>query len=210
MMKKALIFSKNESISRIVFSELSILGYDAKILHEAPTETDSEIIVFDTTSLELSSSLRSFLNRFHAARRIAINNMGDNLSVRFDKVLPFPFLLSELRESVLESRSTNETTSTEVLPSKKCFVPSPDSLGITLENTYIPLSEYEFKLLKLLCENSGSCVLRKDILSLFGADDSNISDVYICHLRNKLEIPFGIKVIYTVRGEGYMTDYIIK
>ena len=210
-MKKAIIFSKSESISRIVFSELSLLGYTPRIVCELPEESGVELIVFDATSLELSTPLRGFINRNHSSNRIAIiNNAGGNLSVRFDKVLPFPFLISELRAAVLDAYSTAEKANAESTPREKCFVLSTDALGVSFENTYIPLSKYEAKLLKLLCENSGRCVTRKDILSLFGADDSNISDVYICHLRNKLETPFGIKVIYTVRGEGYMTDYIIK
>ena len=61
--------------------------------------------------------------------------------------------------------------------------------------------------IKLLCNKAGSTVSREEILNLFDASDSNIAEVYICHLRGKLEAPFGIKVIYTVRGKGYTTDY---
>ena len=42
--------------------------------------------------------------------------------------------------------------------------------------------------------------------AVWGADfdgDPNIIEVYISHLRRKLDEPFGRAMIVTVRGEGY-------
>ena len=68
----------------------------------------------------------------------------------------------------------------------------------------ISLSEYEYKVLSLLCENRGEVVERERIYSLLGAEDGNMGDVYICHLRRKIDNKLGLKLIYTIRGKGYM------
>ena len=68
----------------------------------------------------------------------------------------------------------------------------------------IPLSECEYLVLATLFENRGELVPRERIYSLLGAEDGNIGDVYICHLRRKIDNRFGVKLIYTVRGKGYM------
>ena len=131
--------------------------------------------------------------------------------MRFDKILSFPFLLSEFRDAVLNTKKNQifDDSKTEH-PSRKVFVLDKAQKGVTFNEEFIPLSSYELELLKLLCKNSGKCVSREDILGLFEAQDSNIAEVYVCHLRNKLEAPFGIKVIYTLRQKGYMTDYTIE
>lgn len=68
----------------------------------------------------------------------------------------------------------------------------------------IPLSDNEYRVLALLCENRGEIVERERIYSLLGAEDGNMGDVYICHLRRKIDNKLGIKLIYTIRGKGYM------
>jgi two-component system copper resistance phosphate regulon response regulator CusR len=62
----------------------------------------------------------------------------------------------------------------------------------------------EYKVLSVLCENRGETVDRDRIYSILGAEEGNMGDVYICHLRKKIDNPLGIKLIYTVRGKGYM------
>ena len=37
-------------------------------------------------------------------------------------------------------------------------------------------------------------------------DDTNIVEVYIRHLRRKLDEPFGRQLIQTIRGAGYRLD----
>ena len=68
----------------------------------------------------------------------------------------------------------------------------------------ISLSECEYLVLSALFENRGELVPRERIYALLGAEDGNIGDVYICHLRRKIDNKFGVKMIYTVRGKGYM------
>jgi two-component system OmpR family response regulator len=71
----------------------------------------------------------------------------------------------------------------------------------------LDLSAKEFALLELLMRRPGSVLSRGQLLE--GAWDmayerrSNIVDVYIRHLREKIDRPFGSDTIETVRGVGY-------
>ena len=66
-----------------------------------------------------------------------------------------------------------------------------------------PLSEYEYKVLGLLCDRRGEVVTRDEISKMLGGEMSNMCDVYICHLRKKIDSTLGLKLILTVRGKGY-------
>jgi len=70
----------------------------------------------------------------------------------------------------------------------------------------ILLSEAEYKLLYALYEAGGEAVARADLDRLLGSEGSNMTDVYICHLRSKLEKPFSVRLIHTARGKGYYLD----
>ena len=67
-----------------------------------------------------------------------------------------------------------------------------------------PLSEYEYKTLSILCEKRGEVVTREEIAKILNFDSGNMGDVYICHLRKKIDNNLGLKLITTVRGKGYM------
>jgi len=74
---------------------------------------------------------------------------------------------------------------------------------IRYRNQRITLSDTEKKLLLALCQESGRTVSRAMLDQLLGCEKGNLTDVYICHLRNKLEKPFSVRLIETIRGQGY-------
>lgn len=71
----------------------------------------------------------------------------------------------------------------------------------------IPLTAREHSLLEYLLRRRGEVVSKREILDhVWDYDfegDSNIVEVYVRHLRNKLDRPFGRESITTVRGAGY-------
>ncbi|GIE32584.1 DNA-binding response regulator [Actinoplanes italicus] len=71
----------------------------------------------------------------------------------------------------------------------------------------IELTAREFALLEFLARNTGDVVSKQRILdAVWDADfdgDPNIVEVYVRHLRNKIDRPFGREAIQTVRGAGY-------
>lgn len=72
----------------------------------------------------------------------------------------------------------------------------------------IDLTNREFELLKILLENKNRVMTRDVLLNeVCGYDymgETNVIDVYIRHLRSKIDECFGIKMIQTVRGMGYV------
>lgn len=68
---------------------------------------------------------------------------------------------------------------------------------------YISLSNYEMRLLEYLCRRPNTTLSRETLNSLLGATEGNIADVYVCRLRKKLEEADPLRVILTVRSEGY-------
>ena len=71
----------------------------------------------------------------------------------------------------------------------------------------IELSPKEFALLELFMRHRGEVLSRTQILDhvwdFAYAGTSNIVDVYVRYLRDKIDRPFGVSSIQTVRGHGY-------
>lgn len=72
----------------------------------------------------------------------------------------------------------------------------------------IELTPREFDLLTYLLKNARIVLTREQLLtSVWGYDyfgDTNVVDVYIRYLRNKIDKPYGEPLIHTVRGVGYV------
>ncbi|MBR2460988.1 MAG: winged helix-turn-helix transcriptional regulator [Clostridia bacterium] len=78
-------------------------------------------------------------------------------------------------------------------------------------DTEIILTEKERALLLLLYRNRGRAVSREEILyGVWGRDcgdrppETNLTDVYIRYLREKIDDRFDTRCIFSVRGKGYM------
>ena len=71
-------------------------------------------------------------------------------------------------------------------------------------DTKMSFSDNEFRVLYELYRNKGEVVSRESIDALLGVTEGNMSDVYVCHLRRKIDNKLGLKLIYTIRGKGYM------
>ena len=71
----------------------------------------------------------------------------------------------------------------------------------------VELAARELALLEFLLRRRGEAVATQEILQHVWDDefegDPNIVEVYVRHLRNKLDRPFGRAAIQTVRGTGY-------
>ena len=71
----------------------------------------------------------------------------------------------------------------------------------------IELTAKEFALLEYLMRNSGRVLTRSQILDhVWGYDfesNTNVVDIYVHYLRNKIDRDFPIQLIRTVRGVGY-------
>src|SRR5690348_16500479 len=81
---------------------------------------------------------------------------------------------------------------------------------VTRGNETIDLAPKEFGILEYMMRNKGRPLSRTMIVEHVWDMDydglTNIVDVYIRHLRSKIDDKFPAKMIHTVRGIGYMLD----
>lgn len=81
---------------------------------------------------------------------------------------------------------------------------------VTRANENIELAPKEFSILEYMMRNRGRPLSRTMIVEHVWDMDydglTNIVDVYIRHLRSKIDDRFPVKMIHTVRGIGYMLD----
>jgi len=83
----------------------------------------------------------------------------------------------------------------------------PASKRVARDGTVIEVTAREFAVLEFLMRRKGDVVSKREVLDGvwdFDFDgDPNIVEVYIGHLRNKIDRPFGRAAIETLRGSGY-------
>lgn len=79
---------------------------------------------------------------------------------------------------------------------------------VTVNGDVIELTNREFELLRMLMKNRNIVLDREKLMNeVCGYDyigETNIIDVYIRYLRTKIDDRYGIKLIQTVRGVGYV------
>lgn len=83
----------------------------------------------------------------------------------------------------------------------------PATRAVRRGGTAVELTAREFAVLEFLMRRAGEVVSKREILEGvwdFDFDgDPNIVEVYVRHLRNKVDRPFGREGIQTMRGAGY-------
>ena len=87
------------------------------------------------------------------------------------------------------------------------LVLDPAARAVRRGDAPIALTPREFALLEALMERPGEAVSRFDLLERVWDEAyehrSNVIDVYVGYLRDKIDRPFGTATIETVRGVGY-------
>jgi two-component system, OmpR family, response regulator len=83
----------------------------------------------------------------------------------------------------------------------------PAARSVRRGDAAIALTPREFALLEALMERAGEAVSRFEVLERLWDEAyehrSNVIDVYVGYLRDKVDRPFGTTTIETVRGVGY-------
>ncbi len=116
-------------------------------------------------------------------------------------------LLARMRAVMRRSHSAEEEKSQDKLILGNLVV-DLKSRQVTREGESIELTQREFDLLVFLMKHQGEALSREWLLSaVWGYDfagETNVVDVYIRYLRNKIDRDYEPKLIQTVRGIGYM------
>ena len=198
-MKRAAILTQNFAVCNFIFPELELFGYEVKTYTNASTSfEDFDFVIVDVDTV--ASGIADI-----CVPSVALSQRYDTEIDGTGSMLSWPCRLSDIsRLCELFSNKTHK----DAYQTKR----DADTVSIIDENTvlvsnrYVKLSHHEMALLRALCEAKGEVVSREQIMALLRADDGNISDVYICHLRRKLDEPLGRKLIITERGRGYRTS----
>lgn len=131
------------------------------------------------------------------------------LGIGADDYITKSFSIRELfaRIEALIRRSDNLYRLNDIY-STNHFMVSSEELKIVCDDKELDLTPLEFEILKLLIENTGTTVLRNELLAIKSDDDSLNSrslDVHMSKIRKKIkQINPEIEAIKTIRGKGYL------
>jgi DNA-binding response OmpR family regulator len=137
------------------------------------------------------------------------NDVVAGLDTGADDYLKKPFSLDELmaRVRALLRRLPHETGAViEVGPLKI----DPARKEVTRAGAKIDLTAKEFALLEYMARHAGTVLTRtqlsEHVWDMNFEPTSNVVDVYVGYLRNKIDKAFDFPMIKTMRGHGYMLD----
>jgi two-component system, OmpR family, response regulator len=138
--------------------------------------------------------------------RAAVDDRVTGLDIGADDYLVKPFAIGELFARIRALARRGPVTRGPVLIVGDLSLDAARR-AVFRGSTEIALSAKEFQLLEVFMRWPGQVLSRYDLLE--GAWDmayenrSNVVDVYVRYLREKIDRPFGIRTIETVRGTGY-------
>lgn len=142
----------------------------------------------------------------------SVDDRVRGLDAGADDYLVKPFAFSELlaRLRALYRRASPERPSMLQLADLKVDV---GGHVVTRGNVQLDLTAREFELLEYLLVNRGTVVSRemvaRDIWKTPAryATLDNVIDVHIARIRRKIDDPFSMKLLHTVRGVGFVIRY---
>ena len=206
MKKYLMLFSDDVRFTRMLELELTDIGVETVSDFSNSVGERYIIIDLDTVSPE-NIGIYSGITKIIGFSKKNTEEIGD-LSNICDDILQRPFYTRDLLQLFGYSDSERKGIRKVKLEKRE---PAQIRLEIDSNNkaaiwgdTVIVLSDNEYAVLALLYQNIGETVERASIDMLLGCEGSNMGDVYICHLRRKIDNKLGLKLIYTVRGRGYM------
>lgn len=221
MPEKILLVEDEEKLARMVELELHYEGYevekafDGRAGLERALSGDYDLVLLDImlpalNGMEVLRRLRkeSQLPVIMLTARDTVIDKVAGLDSGADDYITKPFAIEELLARIRAALRKKQAE-----PEPLCLVCGPLSMDtdrhtVTVTGTEVELTRREFDLLRYLLENKGKVISRESLLdNVWGFDfvgETNAVDVYIRFLRAKIDEQFGMKLIHTVRGVGYV------
>lgn len=222
MAQKILLVEDEEKIARFIELELIHEGYEVKKTHngrEGLLLAQSggfdlvllDIMLPELNGLEVLRRLRrdSDVPVIMLTARDAVMDKVSGLDAGADDYITKPFAIEELlaRIRVALKKRTVASVVTRKLSVKGVSM-ELDRHEVTYGGEVIELNHREYELLRVLMENKNVVLNREQLINqVCGYDyygETNIIDVYVRHIRAKMDDRFGEKIITTVRGVGYV------
>ncbi len=215
-MNHILIVEDEYKIARFVSLELQHEGYKTTIIADGREsldnmlENDYDLIVLDVmlpslNGIEVLRRLRQCKDTpvIILTARDQIVDKVNGLDIGANDYMTKPFaieeLLARIRVNIKKNNAQFELGALSV---------DVKSHQVHYNNTLIDLTKKEFDLLVFLLTNRNKVVTREQALDVvWGYDyvgNTNVVDVYVRYLRTKIDDAFGITLIETVRGCGYI------
>ena len=177
--------------------------YDAIVL---------DLMLPDVDGFEVSRRLREagrWSPVLMLTARDAVTDRVAGLDAGADDYLTKPFSFAELlaRLRALARRGPVERPAVLEVGDLRL---DPAARRVWRGDTEVSLSAKEFQLLETFMRHPGEVLSRYQLLEHAWDYDyenrSNIVDVYVRYLREKIDRPFGLSTLETVRGAGYRLD----
>jgi two-component system OmpR family response regulator len=181
------------------------------------TETDYDVVVMDAMipppdGFEVLREVRArgrWVPVLMLTARDAMTDKVRGLDAGADDYLTKPFALAELLARV-RALIRREPRERPVALRVADLVLDPATRSVRRGAAAVNLSAKEFALLQELMRRAGETLTRTYLIEHvwdFAYDGgSNVVDVYIRYLRDKVDRPFGRDTVRTVRGVGYRLD----
>lgn len=217
---RILVIEDNHRLNSSLASSLTHEGYSVDSAYDGQEGQDlAEITAYDLIildillpgkdGLEVCRELRR--RRIHTpilllTARDSIDDRVRGLDCGADDYLVKPFAMRELlaRLRALLRRQQPSRAGRLILHD---LVIDPATHTVEREGRPIDLTPREFALLEYLLYHTNQVVTREMIEQhIWNYDfecESNVIDVYIRRLRRKIDAPFAVKLLTTVRGIGY-------
>ena len=217
-MKRILIVEDESSISDFVKGELEYEGYEVCIKEDGREGLEEALNnEYDLVILDI---MLPSMNGFEICRRIkrvkatpvimlsaksSVIDKVNGLKLGADDYISKPFAIEELlaRIEVVFRRESNPKDS--IFKFKDITIDTKSRI-VKRNNEEINLTNKEYELLMILIANKDEVVTRDELLErIWGYDtETNVTDVYIRHLRSKLNNENKEEYIQTVRSIGYI------
>ncbi len=215
-----LVIEDNPSIVKILQRGLSYEGYHVETALDGEAglaravELHPDLIILDLmlpklSGMEVCQRIRATENTpiLILTAKATLQDRVFGLDAGADDYLTKPFELDELLARVRALLRRTKADRSAVLTFADLSLDT-SLRQATRGQRVVNLSAKEYELLELLMRNPKQVLTREVIFDrVWGYDfggESNVLDVYIRYLREKLEQPGEKKLIHTIRGVGYV------
>lgn len=222
-MSRILIIEDEVKIARFIELELVHEGYEVAKVHDGreglsmALSSPFDLILLDVmlpglNGMEVLRRLRMEKDTpvIMLTARDAVMDKVSGLDAGADDYITKPFAIEELLARIRVAMKKHAGTGTHAakLISLKGVELNEDLHEVRVQGDVIELTNREFELLHTLMLNKNIVMDREKLMNeVCGYDyigETNIIDVYVRYLRTKIDDHYGIKLISTVRGVGYV------